>query len=281
MSDPAELDKRTFEKFATLIYDHVGIVLNEKKEALVSARLGKRMRSIGINDYKEYYEYVKNDESDEEIIELLNAISTNVTHFYREPRHFDLLGPIVREWEKRGQTRFRVWCAASSTGEEPYTIAITIKDALHDVRDVKILATDISTKVLDIAKKGVYEARHVEKIPRALLAKHFRRETGNSKLETGGAGSGVKYQVSDDMRRMIKFGRLNLMKTPYPMQGPLDIVFCRNVMIYFDNNGRKGFLAEAYRLLKPGGYLMVGHAESLSGILSNFKSVEPSVYVKG
>lgn len=269
MSDPAELDKRTFEKFATLVYDHVGIVLNEKKEALVSARLGKRMRSIGINDYKEYYEYVKNDESDEEIIELLNAISTNVTHFYRESRHFDLLGLIMRKWEAQGQARFRVWCAASSTGEEPYTIAITIKDALQDVRDVKILATDISTKVLNIAKKGIYEARHVEKIPKALLAKHLTKVSGNN------------YKVSDDLRRMIKFGRLNLMKTPYPMQGPLDIVFCRNVMIYFDNKGRKGFLDEAYRLLKPGGYLMVGHAESLSGMLSNFKSVEPSVYIKG
>jgi chemotaxis protein methyltransferase CheR len=276
----AQLDKRTFKKFADLVYDHVGIVLTEKKEALVSARLGKRMRSIGINDYKEYYEFVKNDSTDEEIIELLNVISTNVTHFYRESRHFEMLGPIVRDWEKQGQTRFRIWCAASSTGEEPYTIAITLKEALEDSRDTKILATDISTKVLNIAKAGLYEPRHVEKIPRALLTKYFvKREAANPHSKSTTVAT--MHEVHPELKRMMKFGRLNLMKTPYPITGPLDVILCRNVMIYFDNKGRKGFLDEAYRLLKPGGYLMVGHAESLSGMLSDFKSVEPSVYIKG
>jgi chemotaxis protein methyltransferase CheR len=260
-----------FERFCRLVYDKAGIALGPQKESLVSSRIGKRMRQLGIADFESYYRCVEEDASGEELVEMLNAISTNVTHFFREPRHFEILRDRLRQWEAAGQSSYRIWCAAASTGEEPYTIAMTVRSALRDARDVKILATDISTKVLRIAKAGAYEARHLEKVPDRMGKIYFRkRDTDDEK----------RYEVVDELKRMMTFARLNLAHPPYPMKGPFDVVFCRNVMIYFDNAVRKGLLSEAWRLLKPGGYLMVGHAESLSGMLSDFKSVEPSVYIK-
>ncbi|MGM0646183.1 MAG: CheR family methyltransferase, partial [Thermodesulfobacteriota bacterium] len=199
------------------------------------------------------------------------AISTNVTHFYREERHFDVLADLLRKWEQQGQKRFRLWCAAASTGEEPYTLAITLSENLRQVNDTKILATDISTKVLDTARRGLYDQQKVSKIPPQMRSKYFSAVRQNG---------GTAYEVAPRLKNMITFARLNLAEPPFPMRGPLDVVFCRNVMIYFDNPVRKRLLDEMYRLLKPGGYLMVGHAESLSGLLSEFKSVAPSIYIK-
>ncbi|HUI06929.1 MAG TPA: protein-glutamate O-methyltransferase [Verrucomicrobiae bacterium] len=272
MSTSETIDQRTFQKFCELIYDKAGIKLGPQKEALVSARVSKRMRSLEICDFDEYYQYVERDETGGELVELLNAISTNVTHFFRESRHFELLGPMVQCWEAQGQNRFRIWCAASSTGEEPYSIAITLRESLEDLRDVKILATDLSTNVLAVAREGIYEQKHIENLPKGVIAKHFTAQRHSSMEKV--------YCVHDELKRMITFARLNLAHPPFPMSGPFDVIFCRNVMIYFDNDVRRRLLAEAYRLLRPGGYLMVGHAESLSGMLSEFKSVEPSVYIK-
>ena len=293
MTETPLLDKKTFNKFCRLIYDKAGIKLNEKKEALVSARVGKRMRKLGINDYNQYFTHVERDETGEELVELLNAISTNTTHFYREAYHFEMLTEIIKGWEQQGQHKFRIWCAAASTGEEPYTLAITLKEALRDVRDTKILATDISTKVLNIAKEGIYPKKQLEKVPRELFSKYFTlksREKIHSFNQTkkGGipknypypSGNNNLYQITNDLRSLITFGRINLSNPPFPLSGPLDIIFCRNVMIYFDNEVRRHLLADMYRLLKPGGYLMVGHAESLSGMLSDFKSLKPAVYIK-
>lgn len=265
------LDPKTFRKFCDLIYEKAGIKLGEKKEALVSARLGKRMRLLGIQSYSEYFEYVEKDEEGAEIVELLNAISTNVTHFFREEHHFTQLAEMLGMWRDGGQHEFRIWCAASSTGEEPYSIAMTAKEALGDACSVKMLATDISTKVLMYAKRGEYEFRKMEKVSSGRMNRWFRR-----------VDRGVEpvYQVDDSLRRMITFARLNLAHPPFPMKGPFDIIFCRNVMIYFDNDVRRRLLGECFRLLRRGGYLMVGHAESLSGMLSDFKSVRPSVYIK-
>jgi len=260
------MDLKMLRTFADLIYSRSGITLGENKEALMSARIRKRMRALGIKEFQHYYDTVKDDEN--EIVELLNAISTNVTHFFRENHHFILLSRLLKEWSSQGQTRFRLWSAASSSGEEPYSIAITMKEALPDTFDAKLLATDLSTKVLAKAKDGVYEARSMETVPRPLQNKYFLSNRDGT------------YKVNDALKSIITFGRLNLAKPPFPLRGPLDIIFCRNVMIYFDNEVRRGLLNEAYRLLKPGGYLMVGHAESLSGMLSDFKSAEPSVYIK-
>ncbi len=267
MTEPGDLDKKTFQKFAQLIYEKCGITLGEKKEALVQARVGKRMRALGVSDFKAYFDLVEKDEAGDEVTALLDAISTNVTHFFREARHFDLFGQLLRQWEKQGQSRFRIWCAASSTGEEPYSIAMTLLENLQDPDDAKILATDISTRVLEKARQGLYEERHMESVPRPYPSKYFTKERG-------------LFHVKPELKRLLTFGRINLAKPPFPLKGPLDVVFCRNVMIYFDNQVRTRLLNNMYDLLKPGGYLMVGHAESLSGMLSHFKSVEPSVYTK-
>ncbi|MFW6333882.1 MAG: CheR family methyltransferase [Desulfosalsimonas sp.] len=268
----ASLDRQTFQQFADLIYREAGIHLAEHKQALVSARLGKRMRRLQISNFDEYYRYVVNDGTRAELSLLLDAISTNVTYFYREPDHFDVLASVVRRWEDSGQKRFRLWCAAASTGEEPYTIALTLAENLNDLRDAKILATDISVSVLETAKRGEYEAKKLEKISRKLITKYF--------TSPGGRGEDKIYMVKDYIKNMITFTWLNLADPPFPMRGPLDVIFCRNVMIYFDNAVRQRLLAEMHRLLKPGGYLVVGHAESLSGLAEGFKSVRPSVYVK-
>jgi len=269
----ASIDNRTFKKISDLVYKQCGIVLNEKKMALVQARISKRMRKLNIPDFKAYYTFMDSDTSGAELTAMLDAISTNVTHFYREARHFEILADYLKEWEEAGQTRFRIWCAASSSGEEPYTLAITAKEALQNSRDCKLLATDISTRIIAQAKAGIYKEKNIEKVPRTLLGRYFRR------LPTP-KNEDKMYEIDPALRQMIKFGRINLAKPPFPLKGPFDAIFCRNVMIYFDNTVRTRLLSDMYRLLKKGGCLMVGHAESLSGILSNFKSVEPSVYIK-
>jgi chemotaxis protein methyltransferase CheR len=269
---PRGLDPRTFRQFTSLIYKKAGIVLGPNKEALVSARVGKRMRAMGLTDFQEYYQRVEADASGDEMVELLNAISTNVTQFFREEQHFPVLAQCLARWAAEGQQRFRIWCAASSTGEEPYTIAMTVKETLHDVSDVMILATDLSTKVLNVARDGLYEKRHVEKVPPALLPRYFIRERN---------GKEDLYRAHPDLRKLLTFARLNLAEPPFIMKGPFDVIFCRNVMIYFDDGVRRRLVAEMCRLLKRGGYLMVGHAESLAGMLSTeIRSVGPSIYVK-
>jgi len=216
-------------------------------------------------------DFLVSDRSGGELVQLLDAISTNVTHFFRESQHFDVLFELLKDWAAQGQKRFRLWCAAASSGEEPYTIAMILREALNSNIDARLLATDISTRVLQQAQAGIYDNRHVDKIPPALLKKYFDKGQG--------AGQG-RWAVRDTLKQLVKFGRLNLSVFPYPLNGPLDVIFCRNVMIYFDNDLRSKVLANMYKLLKPGGYLMVGHAESLTGLVSNFKNVRPSVYIK-
>ncbi|MFC1614472.1 CheR family methyltransferase [Gemmatimonadota bacterium] len=266
------MDQRLFNKFRSLVYEQSGINLGSEKQALVCARVGKRMRTLCIQDHKEYYNRVLQDKTGRELISLLDVISTNVTNFFREEKHFGVLDELLRQWDDEGQTRFRIWCAASSTGEEPYTIAMTVREALGgNLKDTKILATDISTSVLEKAARGEYSENKLEKIPSHLLKRYLKKVTN---------GSESYYQVKDTLRSLITFGRLNLSVNPYPLKGPFDVVFCRNVMIYFDNEVRKKVLDNIYQLLRPGGYLMVGHAESLTSLVSDFKSVMPSVYIK-
>ena len=269
---PIELSPNMFLRFCALVYEKAGIHLGPQKEALVSARMGKRMRALGVARYEDYYQLVKDDSTGDELVEMLNAISTNVTYFFREEHHFHLLKNLLQQWTQEGQKSFRIWSAAASTGEEPYTIAMTARAALSASCDVRILGTDISTRALNVAKEGRYEPRHLEKVPESYARRFFRKETDE--------GGGVSFVVEDELRRMVSYARLNLAQPPYPMKGPFDVVFCRNVMIYFDNPVRKALLDEIWRVLKPGGYLLVGHAESLSGMLSHFRSHEPSVYVK-
>jgi chemotaxis protein methyltransferase CheR len=265
------MQRKVFDQLRKLVYEKSGISLGDHKEALVTARVGKRMRQLGMDDFEQYLDHLVADQSGHEVVQLLDVISTNVTHFFREAQHFDVLAELLRQWAAEGQQRFRIWCSAASSGEEPYTIAMTMRENLDSKADAKLLATDISTRVLDKAKAGLYEDRHVEKIPPPLLKKYFSKRGGEQK---------DKWEVRETLKQLITFGRLNLSEFPYPLKGPLDVIFCRNVMIYFDNDMRSRVLSNMYKLLKPGGYLMVGHAESLTGLVSEFKGVRPSVYIK-
>ena len=265
------MEKKTFDKFRSLIYDKCGITLGDQKEALVSARVAKRMRALNIETHEAYFDAVMHDTSGAELVQMIDAISTNFTSFFREPVHFELLTKLLTEWKAKGQQRFRIWCAAASTGEEPYTLAMTVLDTLGVGADVKILATDISTRVLQKCRDGVYNSKHIATVRPDLLHKYFDEVRSNGD---------TTFEVRDSLRSLLVFRRLNLSTPPFPMQGPFDAVFCRNVMIYFDNHVRTRLISEIYRLLKPGGYLMVGHAESLTGLDTKFRTARPSVYVK-
>lgn len=266
------MDHETFDKYRTLVYEHSGITLAEGKQALVTARVSKRMRELGISCHRQYLDYLQTDNTGEELVSFLDVISTNVTSFYREAAHFDFLTDAIRKWVDQGQRRFRLWSAASSSGEEPYTLAITALEATAGSNvDLKILATDISTRMLRKCWDGVYSEERVKTVPADLRQKYFTVErNGSEKL----------YTVKDSLRNVLVFKRLNLSQPPFPMKGPLDAIFCRNVMIYFDNQVRSRLLQDQYRLLKKQGYLMVGHSESLTGLVSSFRSVRPSIYTK-
>lgn len=268
------MDKKIFNKIREIVYEKSGISLNEGKEALVSARVGKRMRQLDISEYRDYLSYLEKDTTGQEYVFMIDAISTNVTSFFREGSHFEFLSKILQEWFEKGQTRLRVWSCASSTGEEPYSIAMTVYDLIQEYGvDTKILATDISTKVLSKCMEGIYKEDKLESVNLRMRDRFFEKYTdeGGEKL----------YKVRDNLKKLITFTRINLSKPPFPMQGPFDVVFCRNVMIYFDNIVRKKLLTDIIRLLRPGGYLMVGHAESLTGIMiSGIKGVMPAVYMK-
>jgi chemotaxis protein methyltransferase CheR len=266
------LDRETFDALRQHVYRCSGISLSEQKESLVGARIAKRLRSLGLQNYREYLQYLEADTSGEETVQMLDVISTNVTSFYREPDHFTFLNDAICKWQAEGQTRFRLWCAASSTGEEPYTISMTLQETPGARQcDMKLLATDISTRVLAHARKGTYAEKNMQGVPLPLRERYFQK---------GKAAEGVTYTARPEIANRIVFSRLNLSTPPFPMKGPLDVIFCRNVMIYFDNHVRGKLLEEMYRLLKPGGYLIVGHAESLTGLMSRFKAVRPSAYIK-
>ena len=268
------MDKKIFNKIREIVYEKSGISLNEGKEALVSARVGKRMRQLGLAEYKDYLSYLENDKTGQEYVFMIDAISTNVTSFFREDKHFEFLGKTVEKWCREGQRKLRIWSCASSTGEEPYSIAMTVYDLIQEFGlDTKILATDISTKVLGKCIEGIYQEDKLESVNLRIRDRFFDRIT-----DEGGARA---YRVKDCLKKLITFARINLSKPPFPMQGPFDVVFCRNVMIYFDNTVRRNLLTEIIRLLRPGGYLMVGHAESLTGIMvSGVKGIMPAVYMK-
>jgi chemotaxis protein methyltransferase CheR len=264
------MEPETFKAFQEIAYAKAGIFLRQGKAALVQARLAKRLRELGLSTEKEYLARLKADDGGEEVVLFLDAISTNFTKFFREPDHFDSLREHIQARRSAGQRRFRLWSAACSSGEEPYTVAMVV-DPLLEGCDWKILATDISTRVLTHAAEGVYNDEEVEPISLALRSRY---------LEAGPPeGDGTpRYTVKAKLRDRVVFRRLNLAARPYTMSGPLDAIFCRNVMIYFDRPMREGLVGEFERLLRPGAPLYVGHSETLNGITMRLKAERPSVY---
>ncbi|MGB8931998.1 MAG: CheR family methyltransferase [Anaeromyxobacteraceae bacterium] len=261
-----------FRAFQEIAYAQAGIHLREGKAALVQARLAKRLRELGLQSEEEYLVRLRGVEGRGEIVLFLDAISTNFTKFFREPDHFELLCEDVATALAAGQRRFRFWCAGCSSGEEPYTVAMTIYDLLA-AKDWRILATDLSTRALGRAEAGVYGDEEIADVPARFRERFLTRVRG-------GDGSST-WTVSPRLKERILFRRLNLSQRPYPMMGPLDAVFCRNVMIYFDRPMRAGLVAEVERLVKPGGRFFIGHSETLNGIETRLHVERPSVYRRG
>jgi chemotaxis protein methyltransferase CheR len=273
-SQRTDISTKLFHRFRDVIYEQAGIWLCDGKQALLCARIGKRMRALGVQSYAEYFRLVQKDKTGQETVQLVDAISTNVTGFRREASHFDFAIGKVVSWAERGQREFRFWSAACATGEEPYSLAMAL---LEEPRcrggNLRILATDISTRALAHCREGVYREDRLEPLGRHKRLRYFTRA---GSWRTGEP----QFRIGDEPRRLISFHRHNLSRVPYPMRGPFDIIFCRNVMIYFDMQMRVKVLKEMFRLVKPGGYLMVGHAESLTGLVSDFKTERPSIYVR-
>lgn len=265
-----ELSPKAFEEIRQLVHRHSGIALGDNKQPLVKARIQKRMRTLGISSYEQYIEVVRGDSAGVELQLLLEAISTNVTSFYREKHHFEFMRLVLDEWKSAGRQKLRIWSSACSTGEEPYTIAMEVLDTLGTGKwDVKILATDLATKVLREVQVGEYSRQKVETVPPNLRQRY---------MTNSGSANSEMYVVNDDLRRLLLIRQCNLTDFPYAVSGPIDFVFCRNVMIYFDRPTRAKIIAEFNRIVRPGGYLFVGHSESLSGINCDFQLVKPSIY---
>jgi chemotaxis protein methyltransferase CheR len=265
------MDLASFRAFQEIAYTQAGIHLREGKAALVQARLAKRLRELGLRTEEEYLGRLRGAGGRDEIVLFLDAISTNFTKFFREPDHFELLQEDVAVALNAGQRRFRFWCAGCASGEEPYTVAMVVHDQLA-TSDWKILATDLSTRALARATAGVYGDEEVADVPARFREKFLTRSRG--------VDGGSTWAVSRRLRERIVFRRLNLAERPFPMRGPLDAVFCRNVMIYFDRPMRAGLVAEVERLVKPGGRFFIGHSETLNGIDSALRVERPSVYRK-
>lgn len=262
-----EIGRHDFGRFRHLIHDACGISLGESKDALLTARIARRMRELGTDSHGAYYELIVADTTGAELQCLLDAVSTNVTSFFREPEHFAILGSHLGRRAAAGANELRLWSAACATGEEPYSMAMVAASAVPAACRVRILATDISTEALATACAGRYAAERVAKVPREYASRHLAAAAG-------------AHQVSQALRSMVTFSPINLSRPPFPMRGPFDVVFCRNVMIYFDRDTRQRLIRDIERLLAPGGLLMLGHAESLAGIACSMKAVAPAVYEK-
>lgn len=271
----AKLSERDFWRFSTLVYEKCGINLHDGKKELVRARLNKRLREGSFKDFKAYYRFLTEKDSGDELVRMLDAISTNLTSFFRENKHFDFLNekvfPSYVEEKKRPRT-LRLWSAGCSSGEEPYSLAIWLLEYFNESLpfDVKILATDISSKVLTLAQRGVYTSQKLANMPKQFLRKYFQRGHGSQE---------GNFRIKQSVSELIVFKRFNLM-APFPFKEVFNVIFCRNVMIYFDKKTQQALVDKFYESLSQGGYLFVGHSESLTGIRHNFEYVMPSIYRK-
>lgn len=259
------------QKFAM---EHTGISLSDQKKEMVYSRLAKRIRVLKLDDFASYCDLLS-DHAEQEISNFVNAITTNLTSFFREQHHFDFLKEEVvadlKDWHQT-DGKIRVWSAGCSTGEEPYSIAITLSEAMLTGAkwDIKVLATDLDTCVLQHGKEGVYDETRLEDVPDRRVRRwftHGRNENSN------------KVHVKDSVRDLISFKQLNLVGK-WPMRGEFDVIFCRNVVIYFDKPTQCKLFERYANILRKGGYLFIGHSENLHGVSDRFESLGRTIYRK-
>ncbi len=258
-----------FRHLVQLAYEYAGIALSGSKRNLLYSRLSRRLRVLGLETFTAYRDLLTQDER--EIENFINSISTNHTKFFRESHHFDHMRthvavPFNQNAAATGNRRLRIWSAGCSSGEEPYTIAVVLKREIRDFsnNDVRILATDIDTDVLNKASRGEFAAATIDEVPKT-YAEYFSR-------------AGDKVVMEEDVRSLITFRRLNLMSKPWPFQGKFDAIFCRNVMIYFDGPTKAKLIQRFVDQIKPGGWLYIGHSESLIGAHPGLQSAGRTIY---
>jgi chemotaxis protein methyltransferase CheR len=273
----AVLSEREFRRISDLVYQHCGINLHEGKKELVQARLAKWVREGNFKTFEDYIQYVLEDKTGRKFSTLIDSLSTNLTSFFREYQHFEYLSEkflpsLMARKRKEQNFRLRGWSAGCSSGEEPYSIAITLLEAISGQGrwDMKLLATDISTRMLETAQRGLYEKERIAAVAPLLKNKYL--------MAVSNDGQKV-FQVSDAVRNTVIFKYLNLMKD-WPVRGPLDFIFCRNVMIYFDKPTQENLVNRFWELLGSQGILFTGHSESLTGIQHKFDYVQPTIYRK-
>jgi len=270
------LTDRDYEFLCHLIYERSRIHLGPDKRVLVTSRLAKRLRHHGLDGYADYCELLRSPQGEEELQFLIDRISTNHTHFFRELKHFDFLREtVIPQWQadRRRTEPYRIWSSASSTGEEAYSIAVHLSEhfAPADSGRWQIEGTDISTRVLEVARRGVYEADRLDGVSPELVRRYFQKGMNQW------AGH---LRVKDEVRRRVNFQHLNLLEGNYPYAQPFDLIFCRNVMIYFDRPTQETLVRLLAEKLRPACHLFVGHSESLSGVKHSLKLVRPAIYLK-
>jgi chemotaxis protein methyltransferase CheR len=268
-----EITQKEFRQLADYIKENYGIYLKDEKRSLMMGRLHNVLINKNFKNFTEYYDYIISDKTGEGVSTLLNKITTNHTYFMREADHFyyfrDKVLPFMAETIKNKD--LRVWCAACSTGEEAYTLAMIIDEFFGNEKslwDKKILATDISENVLNIAIKGVYNNERIKPLPNSWKMNYFKREDNENSI------------VVDKMKNEILFRKFNLMEERFPFKKKFNTIFCRNVMIYFDNKTKNELIEKLYENTEYGGFLFIGHSESLDREKTKYKYIMPSVYRK-
>lgn len=268
-------ERRHFNLIAQMLYQLAGIHLAPHKVEMVYSRLARRLRELNLPTFDAYCAMLESEDGAREVGFLVNALTTNLTNFFREPHHFEHLGKVVLPAVRAAQAqaakpRLRIWSAGCSSGPEPYTIAMVACSTIPEIRrwDARILATDIDTHMVDTARRGIYAGDNADHIPQAIRDRYTQRvrEGGDTMISMG-----------EDLRRLITVKPLNLLE-PWPMKGPFDAIFCRNVLIYFDRVGRTQVIENFARLLPKDGYLYLGHSESLYGVSGSFRQAGPTIY---
>jgi chemotaxis protein methyltransferase CheR len=273
MSREFSFTDKHFNFIRTLVAEKTGIALSEAKRDMVYSRLTRRLRKLGIDGFDQYCDLLR-QEDDEELIEFINAITTNLTSFFRENHHFDYLKNKILPslFANNTQKRLRIWSAGCSTGEEPYSLAMVVNEVASRYRgwDIKILATDLDSNVVATAADGIYLQSRVNGVTKERLHKYFRRR---------GKGDAAELQISAELKRLITFKQLNLMHE-WPMQGLFDIIFCRNVVIYFNKDTQRALFDRYADILADDGHLFVGHSETLFRVSERFSLLGGTIYKK-
>ncbi len=276
VGDPPPMTDEQYQLFRELIHKQTGIALNPGKKEMVSSRLIRRLRAHGLASYEDYYTMLTADhDTSDEIIRMIDVVTTNKTEFFREKSHFEFLRSrglpqVARRMRMEGRSTLQTWSAGCSTGEEPYSLAMILAEFFATREGgFHILASDISSTVLAVAQRGVYDSEAIAPVPAALQYRYLMRGKGRQMGH---------YRVVPELRQRVTWSRLNLMEPSFDIGVTMDLIFCRNVIIYFDRPSIAGLVRRFHRHLRPQGYLFIGHSETLSGLTDRFQRIMPTVY---